>query len=1810
MRLSGCPGASLVVQLLLCGGLLTRRCEADLACQLPQSCLSSLGDIIRWLTTNMPSMSCEEQWAQAISDSAGPQSMHHSCPEWAGMGKDAWQNSNYRPCWEPLLITNSAPGPEPVQICQPKAPPLQSPKPAPEPEPKDPDKQPSPPPSPAPPRTEKKSNRIEVMIGELAPKIDLLDHFISEGPKTSPEESVPVCGKLPAVPVWGSVSQREVPGAGDNAFEKLHAWDFQIEGTGCRIGLRDVSQIDSCLQGSWVVLLGASQSSIWAVQLANSIAPGALDANRDGFVTDGVWLQMLDVIIEDGQVIYKHVVYSSDPKNPAPHLGAHTQEEDMKVLPRAYAQLARGSMYSHRRIRITNLVAEWWDEVDVGLLAVQAAGNGWDHAKVFPIAAVGLWYAYASGCEVTDPWCRTRPSIAGQPIYEIVNTYLEGMDQTMGKMQEFCGPGGHTKGMGCTVMSVEYCSEMAEHPQYAHLYHALKGHIPKYLSKDLRFLDLWTLTMQMPEECLWGHVTPASAAFTWQALLSSVCSPEDVSVGTLAAWQGETCRSSQILPDCSGQDCNGYHYTWDYAQSKGCTLLPLTDTKPRKKKSWSMYSHSDLSIASPWELKIDRTTTSLPPTTTRSTITQTTVSKTTISKTTVSVTRTLTTISKTHKPTTTRTKITHTTWTTTKRPKNSGNEVSNDAHHLGRYAATTKVSATTKEHHAKPLTTSRKLPSTTSTTSTSATKKPKPSTTAEVTETTRTSTRTTATHTVATTTATTQTTSKVTGLLIAWAMDWDKAAGRDRADADKAWPKVSAMLDALSGPPSWLQWLVSLGLLAVALLAVLLTKCWSSEADGRAGSTEAYQKLPTDNTLTMAWTGDYNGQSDRDSEGTADSVQHLLADEAPKPGKPESDDVPSPAPTTTDVPQSCEGLRLPPSTCEDMRIQPPFSAIDSDRFAFGLARCIASCHVVVGHLNARHATPEVYAFSWGFTWVPWFFMLSGFILGAAELRKPRGESVVDYVSRRMVTIYPVYAVGLLVACGIAAWSHGKMPPAWMLVLQAFLLQAWVPEITEFGLQMQCWFLSCLVVYWAMFPFLMRRVATLSLGRTLAYMLAASLLPAVYLLIPGLCYEDFWWYRSHHWGHMRDSKDFLVVALKFHPLCFVHVFILGTLLARLRACLLRPGNTRPGLQVFVQLLAPVGYAGLAVVFMLPTVRPPFAKLSARLFFLLPLQAAILLGLAGLPGQPPPLLARCVMPLNFLESYSYSVYVVQFICMNLWCWQDFSLPFFMFLCACAVLTQLLVQKPAEKLWRLEPRRASILTPAVLSVLLALIAWLVPQLHASPSQLHKPEPSAKDLLPDLLRPKAGLLDVRLPLQLDKEDGDATGGGVIINPSVAFSGSLLTVAARLHRRSSAQVMGEYNTSTVHVIEEYWHSQILLGNLDLHGKSWDQLHANGSLPKGGHLRLKLWGGLRNEFGTNWSSQGLCSREKWLPKNKTLVRLIVTGPEDPKPFVATPAGSKEPRMDVMFNSYPPKSSKDENCGKRGVSQVYLTKGIDAAHPTEANKAEHLTCGHIDRAEKNWIPFDFKGISYVVYSVFPHKVIELPKDGESRCGQRYSSVFPPFVRLQEKMIDVALRGSAQAVFVDDVDNTPNLPLPHFVGLLHMTDTKTRRYAHFAYRFEPEPPFRIVQLSRQLPLQTLPPNTGSEFEFAFASGLAVLDGKVMITYASGDRDPRALLMSLERLDEFFGAPRRHEPAHGGSKQREEAEDADERNVPDLDDEEQEPNQKAEDADDDDGDDDDDDDERRQPSDKAHVVKEPGEFIAAHRRLRAGLERLVWQ
>ena len=118
--------------------------------------------------------------------------------------------------------------------------------------------------------------------------------------------------------------------------------------------------------------------------------------------------------------------------------------------------------------------------------------------------------------------------------------------------------------------------------------------------------------------------------------------------------------------------------------------------------------------------------------------------------------------------------------------------------------------------------------------------------------------------------------------------------------------------------------------------------------------------------------------------------------------------------------------------------------------ALGFARFIASIHIVVGHLYAKGALQDsIYLFKYGFTWVPWFFMLSGFVLTHARLTS-RDPSKVDgplhFLWKRTANIFPMYSFGVLIA-GILIIVKGKeLPKYWILILQSWLLQSFLPQL--------------------------------------------------------------------------------------------------------------------------------------------------------------------------------------------------------------------------------------------------------------------------------------------------------------------------------------------------------------------------------------------------------------------------------------------------------------------------------------------------------------------------------------------------------------------------------------------------------------------------------------------------------------------------------------------------------------------------------------------------------------------------------------------
>ena len=117
---------------------------------------------------------------------------------------------------------------------------------------------------------------------------------------------------------------------------------------------------------------------------------------------------------------------------------------------------------------------------------------------------------------------------------------------------------------------------------------------------------------------------------------------------------------------------------------------------------------------------------------------------------------------------------------------------------------------------------------------------------------------------------------------------------------------------------------------------------------------------------------------------------------------------------------------------------------------------MASVHVVCGHLVRLNPRPvPVWPTSdWGFTWVPWFMMLSGFVLSFSRLTSKdpdKLEPISVFFFKRVRGIYPLYLAGLLSAAAVSAVSTGRpysLGTFGETIASTLLLQAWFPWMTE------------------------------------------------------------------------------------------------------------------------------------------------------------------------------------------------------------------------------------------------------------------------------------------------------------------------------------------------------------------------------------------------------------------------------------------------------------------------------------------------------------------------------------------------------------------------------------------------------------------------------------------------------------------------------------------------------------------------------------------------------------------------------------------
>jgi len=206
-------------------------------------------------------------------------------------------------------------------------------------------------------------------------------------------------------------------------------------------------------------------------------------------------------------------------------------------------------------------------------------------------------------------------------------------------------------------------------------------------------------------------------------------------------------------------------------------------------------------------------------------------------------------------------------------------------------------------------------------------------------------------------------------------------------------------------------------------------------------------------------------------------------------------------------------------------------------------RWIASAHIVIFHY---YQSTGVTYFEFGGLWTQFFFILGGFILSYSEISKPQGGSaptVVQYLQKRLVTIYPLHFATLLMC--VLDRSERSLFEWCCLPLNALLLQSVVPICYEntcaaYMYNGVSWFLSCLLIYWMCVRPLSRLFQATSLCTCMICLSGCWLCS----LLPLAVYPD-----EHSGGsdYMRLVLSNLVQAT---PVAYFHVFLSGVVASRI------------------------------------------------------------------------------------------------------------------------------------------------------------------------------------------------------------------------------------------------------------------------------------------------------------------------------------------------------------------------------------------------------------------------------------------------------------------------------------------------------------------------------------------------------------------------------------------------------------------------------------------------------------------------------------
>lgn len=294
-------------------------------------------------------------------------------------------------------------------------------------------------------------------------------------------------------------------------------------------------------------------------------------------------------------------------------------------------------------------------------------------------------------------------------------------------------------------------------------------------------------------------------------------------------------------------------------------------------------------------------------------------------------------------------------------------------------------------------------------------------------------------------------------------------------------------------------------------------------------------------------------------------------------------------------------------------------------------RTLLAFNIVLFHFTPPYLGPIRPFVEHGFVFVNVFFLISGFILSYNYF--DRGKNLVkrDFWMARFSRLYPIYLLVLLLSLPMLALERQARSTAefWQgLVLTPLLLQGWSPSLATFW-NTVAWTLSCEMMFYAAFPWLIRLPWPRRPSRLLLTMLALWVID----LLPAILYLRF--NPDHLSGPVdRYTSTTLVRFLKYTPLPYAPTFLSGIALSRLQLTTKITERQRMA-------TAAAALAGLGLFFYFASEKVPYLILHGGI--LLPLFSILVFGLSG---QHTISKIFAWGPLLLIGESSYCLYLLHF------------------------------------------------------------------------------------------------------------------------------------------------------------------------------------------------------------------------------------------------------------------------------------------------------------------------------------------------------------------------------------------------------------------------------------------------------------------------------------------------------------------------------------------------------------------------------------